>query len=57
MQFFACPQPARLGRLHLHAMLRTNTTLVGSEGVDVHREEKYVVVSDATRAARAPAIN
>ncbi len=59
------PQQARLGRMHLHAMHRTNTTLVGSECIGVQRgssrfggeSAKYGPLYDAARAAHAPAIN
>ena len=47
------PQLATLGRMYLHAMHRTNTTLVGSGCIDRTNTTLY----DATRAAHAPAIN
>ena len=56
--FSGMPPTSLLGRMHLHAMHRTNTTLVGSGCKDVHKVGKVrSILYDATRAARAPAIN
>ena len=44
--------------MHLHAMHRTNTTLVGSGYTDVHKVGKVQsTLYDAARAAYAPVIN
>ena len=54
-KFSGMPQPARLGRMHLHAMHRTNTTLVGSGCTDVLRgSTRFGGVADAEAAVNSP---
>ncbi len=56
--FSGMPPTSLLGRMHLHAMHRTNTTLVGSGCTYVHKVGKVrSTLYDATRAAHAPANN
>ncbi len=52
------PRTSWLGRMHLHAMHRTNTQLVGSGCTNVHTVGNVrSTLYDATRADHAPAIN
>ena len=56
-EFSGLSHPARLGRMHIHAMHLTNTTLVGSGCTYVHKVGKVRHCNDANRAAHTPAIN
>ncbi len=54
-QFSGLPQPARLGRVHIHAMHRTDSTLVGSGCPNVHRgSARFGGVADPEAAVEPP---